>query len=375
MKIGFDAKRIFNNQTGLGNYSRGVVKSLVTQFPENEYHLYSPGICIYPEYLLDQTEVFRHGPTTTFHKKFPSIWRSRALVKDLEAQGIELYHGLSNELPVGIEKTGIKSVVTIHDLIFLHYPNLYPFFDRKVYQKKFAAAVNLANIVIATSEHTKADIIKAYDCNPAQVKVVYQDCDAAFAQRFSQEELAALKRKYGLTRDYVLSVGTLEQRKNHLNLLKAFVKSDLHDIDLVLVGKKGDAYTALEKYIKENSLEARIKFIHELPFQELPKMYQAAKVFAYISRYEGFGIPILEALHAQLPVLASNSSSLPEVGGTAVYYVEPDSIQEISFGLNQLIYNQTKREELLCAIPTQLQLFESAKLGKQLMEIYQSLIV
>jgi glycosyltransferase involved in cell wall biosynthesis len=296
------------------------------------------------------------------------------MVKDLQNQGIEVYHGLSNELPHGIENTQIKSLVTIHDLIFLHYPHLYPFFDRRVYKRKFAAAVTHANIVIATSEHTRADILKAYHCAPQKVKVLYQDCDPAFSEKYTPNQLSALCRKYSLTRDFVLSVGTLEQRKNHLNLLKAFVQSDLHDTDLVLVGKKGDAFPALEKFVKENSLEARVKFIHELPFQDLPQMFQAARGFAYISKYEGFGIPVLEALRSNIPVLTSNTSSLPEVGGAAAIYTNPDSIKEIAFGLNQLVYDQLRRKEILAAIPAQLQKFEPSALSKQLMDIYQSLL-
>lgn len=375
MKIGFDAKRIFNNQTGLGNYSRQVVQALATQFPENQYHLYCSSIKKFPEYLLDQTNVFRQAPTSTFHQKFPSIWRSGGMVKDLQNQGIEIYHGLSNELPHGIENTGIKSLVTIHDLIFLHYPNLYPFFDRRVYKRKFEAAVKHANIVIATSEHTRKDILKAYHCSPNKVKVLYQDCDAAFSTMLSQDQLLAVKRKYSLNREFVLSVGTLEQRKNHLNLLHAFVQSDLHDTDLVLVGKKGDAYPALEKFVKDNSLVDRVKFIHELPFADLPALFQAARAFAYISKYEGFGIPVLEALRSNIPVLTSNTSSLPEVGGAAALYANPDSIKEIAFGLNQIVYSQDVRKELLNAIPAQLQKFESAALSKQLMDIYSSLMV
>jgi glycosyltransferase involved in cell wall biosynthesis len=141
-----------------------------------------------------------------------------------------------------------------------------------------------------------------------------------------------------------------------------------------LVGKKGDAFPALEKFVKENSLEARVKFIHELPFQDLPQMFQAARGFAYISKYEGFGIPVLEALRSNIPVLTSNTSSLPEVGGAAAIYTNPDSIKEIAFGLNQLVYDQLRRKEILAAIPAQLQKFEPSALSKQLMDIYQSLL-
>ena len=135
MRIAFDAKRAFNNTSGLGNYSRYTISSLCKSYPEHSYHLYTPSINKGVDFQSPHnTELSL--PENFFAKQFTSYWRSVGLKKRLKRDKIDLYHGLSNELPLGISKSGIKSVVTIHDLIFMRLPELYKSFDRKVYLKK-----------------------------------------------------------------------------------------------------------------------------------------------------------------------------------------------------------------------------------------------
>lgn len=374
MKIGFDAKRIFYNRTGLGNYSRSVLSGLTKQFLSDTFHLYTPAVGAFDYFLKSNTQVLRHFPKSSIDKKLPSFWRSKNLVKDLLADGIEVFHGLSNELPKGIEKSGIKSLVTIHDLIFLHYPKQYPWFDRQVYQRKFASAVKRADVVIATSENTKIDILQFYQCNPDKVKVCYQNCDEIFVHQITEIRKKELLLKYGLNRSYILCVGTLEERKNQINLLKAYAQCDMPDIDLIFIGKKASGFNSLERFVNHNHLAGRVRFIYELPFTDLPGIYQLARCAAYLSNYEGFGIPVIEAMRSKIPVICSNSSSIKEVGAKAAILVDPNSLSEIKDGLMEIVYNETIRASLLEAAEPHLKKFDTDVLSAQLHQIYTDLI-
>ena len=132
MNIGFDAKRIFYNKTGLGNYARSLVSGLNQIAPQHHYHLFTPGTRIYADFLENDPNVYRHFPSGLVNKKLPSIWRSNSISKDIKEADIQIYHGLSNELPSTLVQPEIKKVVSIHDLIFLKFPHLYPWLDRKI---------------------------------------------------------------------------------------------------------------------------------------------------------------------------------------------------------------------------------------------------
>ncbi|OYU95294.1 MAG: hypothetical protein CFE21_13410 [Bacteroidetes bacterium B1(2017)] len=374
MKIGFDAKRIFYNQTGLGNYSRSLVQGLVQQYHSSEFHLYTPGVKLFPDFLSHQKNVHRHLPSGLINSKFSSNWRSNNLVPDLIRDEIEVFHGLSNELPKGIETTQIKSIATIHDLIFLHFPKQYPWLDLQIYKRKFASAINRADMVIATSQNTRKDILSFYGCSPEKVNVVYQDCDPVFSLPIDEAKLVQVKSKYGLNQNFILSVGTLENRKNHLRLLQAFEQANLKNMDIVFVGKKADAYPELLKFVEEKKLGSRIHFIHQVSFQDLPVIYKLARAAVYISTYEGFGIPVLEAMRVGTPVLASSTSSIAEVGGKAAYLVDPTDVSAICDGLLELNQNESLRESLLQNMPAHLKQFNSTTLCQQTMLLYESMV-
>ncbi len=374
MRIGFDAKRIFNNQTGLGNYSRSLVRGLVKADPENQFDLYTPEIKIFNDFLLAEPNVNRYLPNGFLSKTFPGLWRNQWMPKDLIKNKTQIYHGLSNELPLGIEHSGIKSVVSIHDLIFLHEPQNYAWPDRQIYRRKFKSAVSRADIVVATSQQTKRDIIHFYGTDPNKIEVIYQDCDPAFGEICSDEAKAAVSKKYKLSEQFILSVGTLEKRKNHLSLLKAFHQAKLENINLVLVGKKGDAYHEITDFINSNHLQKKVTIINQVDYTDLPCLYQLAHVFVYPSLLEGFGIPVLEALRSGVPVITSNCSSLPEVAGNAAVLVDPKNIDEIKAALEKACFDDELRARLIANSENQIKKFDGQFLAKDLMEVYKRLV-
>lgn len=368
MKIGFDAKRAFHNTTGLGNYSRDLIRILGDYFPSNKYYLYNPK----PKkvkrlHLTDaMVEVL---PKSVFWKKLSSLWRQRGIITQLKEDKIELFHGLSGEIPRGLRKEGIKSVVTIHDLIFMRYPELYSYFDRKIHFAKFKYAAKHADRVIAISEQTKTDIIHFLQISSSKIDVVYQGCNDAFKINRSEIEKKAVKEKYLLPDKFLLNVGTIEERKNALTIVKAI--KDL-DIPLVIIGRKTKYFQEIADYIKKHGLENSVFFLEGLTLEELSTIYQMAEIFIYPSIFEGFGIPIIEALYSKIPVITSKSGVFPEAGGEFSYYVDSYNVEELKNTICKLLEMSNKeREEVVKKGYTFVQKFNDEVIAKNVKEVYE----
>jgi glycosyltransferase involved in cell wall biosynthesis len=370
MNIGYEAKRIFHNKTGLGNYSRDLVRILATYFPENNYFLYNPKKNNETLFNSDSTVLIEKLPSTSFYKKFYNLWRQKGIIYDLKIDNVEVFHGLSGEIPSGLRKNNIKSVVTIHDLIFMRYPNLYSFFDRKIHYYKFKKSAQNANLVIAISEQTKADIITYLKIPSEKIKVIYQGCQDVFKQNFSEIEKQKVALKYHLPKEFILNVGTIEERKNAFNIVKA-----IKDINtkLVLVGKETEYSNKIKTYIKENNLTEKVIFLKGLSSQELAITYQLASVFVYPSIFEGFGIPIIEALFSKTPVITTHSGVFPEAGGPNSIYVDPDNFDTLTNEIEKLLNDKNLRIEIANKGFEFVQKFNDEVIASQIMECYKSL--
>lgn len=369
MKIGYDAKRAFLNQTGLGNYSRWLIETTARYFAGNTYFLYTPKIRATNRlgFLKDRPNIITKTPSSKF---FTSLWRSKGIVKDLKRDGVELYHGLSHELPVGIERSGIRSVVTVHDLIFMRFPEQFGRVSRSIYDAKVRRACAVADKIIAISQKTKDDLVELLGISPGRIEVVYQNCDPVFAIPQSDEQKQAVKSKYHLPDGFILSVGTIEERKNLLLLVKALAKTP--DAKLVVVGKPTDYLKTVQQFIDANGLANRVIFLHQVSFAELPALYQLAKLFVYPSRYEGFGIPILEALYSGVPVIAATGSCLEEAGGPDSLYVGPDNSDDLAAKINLVLSDSGLREKMITGGLQYTANFADEKLAAQLMQLYKN---
>ncbi len=372
MKIGYDAKRAFYNNTGLGNYSRWLIKALAYFHPENSYFLYTPKAKpnVRLSFLGDHGNIITKTPTSNF---FTSWWRSNGIVKDLLRDGIELYHGLSHELPSGIAGTRIRSVVTIHDLIFMRYPKQFGWFNYRIYLAKVKYACKIADKIIAISEKTKADLVELLNIDPAKIEVIYQGCDVVFDTVKTPDQKTSVKLKYNLPDKFLLSVGTIEERKNLLLTILA-LKNIEGDIPLVVIGKPTKYAEEVNAYIAAGDLTNRVIFLKDIPFDELPVIYQLASVFIYPSRYEGFGIPVLEALNSGTPVIAATGSCLEEAGGPSSIYVDPDDMMALATHVNFILNNDNLRQTMITKGREHAENFNDDKLALQLQRLYDNIL-
>jgi glycosyltransferase involved in cell wall biosynthesis len=380
MKIAFDAKRAYQNGTGLGHYSRTLISSLATFHFKHQYYLCAPKLT--GRYDISRFINVRNiVPADFISKKFKSAWRSNWVKKDLKKEGIDIYHGLSHEIPVGIQKTGIRSVVTIHDLIFERYPKQYNWIDVQIYRRKFKYACVHADHVIAISEQTKADVVDFYKIPEKKITVCYQSCNPAFSETVSAAEKQRIRLLYNLPDHFFLYVGTIIERKNLLNICKALqqLKGKL-EIPLVVIGDGGTYKQQVKEYIRQHDLEKQVIFLSEIDaakkspgFQsaaDFPAIYQLSAGVIYPSVFEGFGIPVLEALWSKVPVITSNISCLPETGGDAAYYVDPYSPAEIAEGMARLATDEQLVAEMKAKGWVHAQNFTPRKCAEDVMAVY-----
>ena len=371
MRIGFDAKRAFFNRSGLGNYSRDSISILSEYFQMNEYVLYTPK----PEKSIPfnkSKNLSTSGPTTFWTKHFPAYWRTYKLSEQLVNEKIQLFHGLSNELPIGIENTRIPSVVTIHDLIFMRYPQFYASVDRNIYTKKFKYATTNASRIIAVSEQTREDLVEFFKVDENKIDVVYQGCNEIFWKSMSELERSDILMKYNIPHEYILYVGTIEERKNILNVIKALYKSKIQT-PLIIVGKPTPYMSKVKAFVEYNRM-SNIVFLHNIPTDDLPAFYQNAKLFVYPSLFEGFGIPILEALTSKIPVITSRGGCFAEAGGKSSVYVDPENIDELAEAITQILNNSSLRDNMIIDGFTHAQQFRRDKIAANIMGVYEKLV-
>lgn len=370
MNIGFDAKRVYHNSTGLGNYSREIVTALNEQYPEHQYYLYNPKPNKKVLFDPKQKNVIKRLPASAWDKFFYNLWRQRSIARDLKKDRIELFHGLSGEIPMGLAKHHIRSVVTIHDLIFVRFPQYFKFIDRNIYFKKFAYAAQHADQIIAISEQTKSDIMEFLGAPEEKITVIYQSCHQVFKELYGEDRKLKVANKYQLPKAFVLSVGTVETRKNLFSVVKAMKNIDSH---LIVVGSTKSKYAAeVIDYIRKNGLETKITFLKGVSNEELAMLYQLATVFVYPSLFEGFGIPIIEALYSKTPVITTKEGCFREAAGPGALYIQdPMQVTDIEDKTNLLLKNKDLRLDLASKGYKFVQKFKSETIADEIMSVYR----
>ena len=371
MRIGFDAKRAFFNHSGLGNYSRTLISQMCRLFPENEYFLFSPKKKPDPGFDPPANTI-TVAPETFPYKNFPSLWRSVYMGTEILNRKIQIFHGLSNELPLNIKKSNARSVVTIHDLIFLRYPDLYKSTDRYLYEKKFRQSCRNADAIVAISGQTKRDIMLFCGINPDKIHVIYQDCNPAYYTRTSEEVKDSVRKKYALPGNYLLYVGTIEERKNLLQLIKARHQYKI-PLPLVVVGRQTPYYEKVRDYILRYNIKD-VFFLKNIQQSELPAIYQMSEMLVYPSSFEGFGIPILEALNSGVPVITGTGGCMQETGGKHSIYVDPKQLADIAESIFLVMNDPEQRKIMIEEGYKHALQFREEHTSNEMMKLYLELI-
>ena len=386
MNIGFDAKRAAQNRTGLGNYSRFVIRILSEKFAGNQYHLYTPKPHRMP-YLQEiptLKHLFLHFPPQGIWSRIRSLWRVWGITKDIQKDGIQIFHGLSNELPLNIGTPeqrkmkaggkGCKYIVTIHDLIFIHTPQYYHWIDRQIYNFKFRRACRCADRVIAVSEYTKQEIMHYYHTPESKIDVVYQGCDPVFSQEIEEGKLQEVKARYQLPDKFVLYVGSIEERKNLMLVAKAMAELNRRaTIHVVAVGRHTAYVDQIQDFLKAQGIDHLFHFYHQVPYADLPSFYKWASTFAYPSRIEGFGIPLLEAISSGVPAIGCTGSCLEEAGGPNSIYVNPDDAKGMADAILRTCTDEPLRQHMISEGKKYALNFSDEKLSHDLMKVYENL--
>ncbi len=372
MRIGFDAKRLFNNFTGLGNHSRTTIDILTEFYPQNEYLLYTPKIRrndVTGQYMEKNRcrTILPHGILRG------SAWRTLGLASAARKDSVDIFHGLSNELPAGLD---IPSVVTIHDVAFRTFPDMYHATDRFTYNLKWRHACRKADRIIAISESTKKDIIRFYDVDPDRIDVVFQPVNSLYYtdnKGVCPSSLAA----YVVGKPYILYVGSINSRKNLLGIVKALnlLPKDLQ-IPLVVIGDGREYKQKVLEYIAQHNMQDLVIFTpQKVGTEGLRYLYLNARMLVYPSFYEGFGLPVVEALLSRCPVITSNVSSLPEAAGPYSLTVDPSDISDLARKMEAVLTDDVLRNSMTeKGYRYAIEAFSPEVLAGQLMDVYASAI-
>jgi glycosyltransferase involved in cell wall biosynthesis len=372
MRICVNASPAVHHIAGLGRYTQELMAALLDVDSENEY------VAFYnrPSEALVEPPLDRLPHLTTNLDTKP--WRMSALVahftrisQDRMFRGIDLFHATDHLLPRLVRA---KSVFTLHDLVFRFYPHTHKPLNRWFLTLMMPRFLRAADAVIAVSESSKKDAVRIYGIDEAKITVIYEGVSPHF-RGASPEAISAVRHKYGLPDEFILSLGTIEPRKNLTALLEAYhhLRNDGSSLGLVIVGKKGWLYSGFFNRMRELGLENNIVFPGFVPDEDLPALYSAAALFVFPSLYEGFGLPVLEALACGAPVIASNASSLPEVAGEAALLVDPSSVEALVRAAREALSNGRLREHLQERGPKQAAKFNWQRAARETLAVYTSL--
>ncbi len=368
--IGIDASRAARNRrTGTETYSLELIKAIARLLPAGwRLRLYTP----HPPQHSDWPDM---AGVETRVIAWPRLWTHMRLAAELRQNPPSVLFVPAHVLPVYCP---VPAIVTVHDLGYLHYPETHPAFDRRYLHWTTHRHCRVAQHILADSQATKQDLIEHYHANPNRISVVHLGRDETLTPVKDPTRIAAVKQKYGVGGDYLLYLGTLHPRKNLTRLIEAFhavcTSTENKTLKLVIAGKKGWLFDEIFSRVEQLQLTERVIFPGYVDDTDKATLLSGATAYVFPSLYEGFGLPVLEAMACGTPVLTSNSSSLPEVAGEAAMLVNPHRVEEIAAGLHQLIADAPLRRTLAAQGYLHIENFSWQKAAEQVLNILKNMV-
>ncbi len=376
-RIGFDAVRALRNDTGLGNYARGVLRALHQVEPSLDLLLCTP------------------RPPTAAYRALPgeldagvllpprwaraalgrAMWRTWRLGRAAAARGVELYHGLTHEMPRDLPATGVPSVVTVHDVLYHSHPEFFPAADRRSYAWRYGWSIEHTDLIVAVSAATRDALLAAYPVPSSRIAVIPPPRDPRFAIPVPAAERLAVLARHGLPPRYLLSVGTLEERKNHAALVAAVARLDPGTTPpLLLVGRDRGMARKLTFLASALHVAERVLIRTDVPAAHLPAVVQGAALFLFPSRAEGFGMPIVEAMSAGVPVIASDTPALAEAGGPATVYIPAADVVSLAAAIRLVLDDPDHAAAMAAAGRRYVARFDGSTLAPMLLHVYDAVL-
>ncbi len=374
MKICYDARAILNQKTGLGNYAFSLLKSLLAIDKDNLYKVlvYDGLDNNHPIYQLNQANLIVESVN------IPPVSISQQLLipKLLKKEKPDIYHYPNWDVPVF---QNVNTVFTIHDLTYLLHKNVYVKYNilKRLYTYfNIFGGVKKAKKIIVVSQNTKKDLKNLFRVPERKINVVYEAFESQFTQKVSEEKKDRVLKSFNIFGRYFLFVGERRPHKNLPLIIKAFHKFDQinSNYNLVIVGKPYADYNEDVNVVKQLNLEEKVKFLNYVDNEYVHVFYQSAEALIFVSLYEGFGIPILEAMSSGTPVITSNVSSMPEIAGEAAIRVDPFSSDEISMAMIKIVNESQLRKDLVEKGYQRVKQFSWEKTAQETLKIYQSVL-
>ncbi len=375
MKIAIDVRTVLPNRSGVGNYVLNLIQNLSQVDPEPIYYFLAQNKNLS---LLGHLARGQNPFLTMFsHENHPlsDFWEHFILPLRLKEMGINVFHGPASLIPFRKDHCGL--VVTIHDLVAFLFPETIPLKYGAYMRYLLRQAVKKADKIIAVSNHTKEDLIKILKVPREKIVVIHEASSPIFHPDNRREVQTHLKEQYGITKKFIYHLGNIEPRKNLIVLLEAFTRVCRemgNEYQLVVSGQRGWLTGSLSRFFKNYPARDQVLFTGYVPMEEIPLFMNGAEVFVFPSLYEGFGLPVLEAMSCGTPVISSNRSSIPEIVGSAAVLVDPTSIRDLADRIIELLKNPDERMHLSQLGLEQASRFSWIEAARQTLDVYRSVM-